>query len=51
SHVALLINQGEDYITIKERLGHASVKTTIDVYGHLYPNKQKEMADKLDNLL
>ncbi|AKL75091.1 tyrosine-type recombinase/integrase [Bacillus velezensis] len=51
SHVALLINQGEDYITIKERLGHASVKTTIDVYGHLYPNKQKEMADKLDDLL
>nr|WP_205751116.1 hypothetical protein [Bacillus atrophaeus] len=22
----------------------------IDVYGHLYPNKQKEMADKLENL-
>ncbi|MCI4129585.1 MULTISPECIES: tyrosine-type recombinase/integrase [Bacillus] len=51
SHAALLINQGEDYITIKERLGHASVRTTIDVYGHLYPNKQKEMADKLDDLL
>ncbi|QOH65214.1 site-specific integrase [Bacillus amyloliquefaciens] len=51
SHVALLINQGEDYITIKERLGHGSVQTTIDVYGHLYPNKQKEMADKLDDLL
>ncbi|WHH56730.1 tyrosine-type recombinase/integrase [Bacillus paralicheniformis] len=27
-----------------------SVKTTIDVYGHLYPNKQKEMTDKLDDL-
>lgn len=51
SYVALLIHQGEDYITIKERLGHGSVKTTIDVYGHLYPNKQKEMADKLDDLL
>ncbi len=51
SHVALLIHQGEDYITIKERLGHGSVKTTIDVDGHLYPNKQKEMADKLDDLL
>lgn len=25
--------------------------STIDVYGHLYPNKQKEMADKLDALL
>lgn len=50
SHVALLIHQREDYITIKERLGHASIKTTIDVYGHLFPNKQKETADKLDEL-
>ncbi|TWK89401.1 putative prophage phiRv2 integrase [Bacillus paralicheniformis] len=50
SQVALLIDQGEDYATIKERLGHGSVKTTIDVYGHLYPNKQKEMTDKLDDL-
>ncbi|MEK5132966.1 site-specific integrase [Bacillus sp. FSL W8-0645] len=51
SHVALLIHQGEDYTTIKERLGHASIKTTIDVYGHLFPNKQRETADRLDDLL
>ncbi|QDI92481.1 site-specific integrase [Salicibibacter halophilus] len=50
SHVALLIHQGEDHTTIKERLGHASIKTTIDVYGHLFPNKQKETADRLDDL-
>lgn len=50
SHVALLIHQKEDYATIKERLGHASIKTTIDVYGHLYPNKQQETADRLDEL-
>lgn len=49
SHVALLIHQREDYTTIKERLGHASITTTIDVYGHLFPNKQKETADKLDD--
>ncbi|MED1228056.1 hypothetical protein P4T89_10895, partial [Bacillus nakamurai] len=29
----------------------ASARTTIDVYGHLYSNKQKEIADKSDNLL
>lgn len=50
SHVALLIHQKEDHVTIKERLGHASIKTTIDVYGHLFPNKQQETADKLDDL-
>ncbi|MFD1387532.1 tyrosine-type recombinase/integrase [Oceanobacillus oncorhynchi subsp. oncorhynchi] len=49
SHVALLIHQGEDHVTIKERLGHSSITTTIDVYGHLFPNKQRETADKLDD--
>lgn len=50
SHASLLINQGEDYLVVKERLGHASITTTIDTYSHLYPSKQKDLADKLDNL-
>ena len=51
SHVSLLINQGKDYLIVKERLGHASITTTIDTYSHLYPSKQKDLADKLDELL
>ena len=51
SHASLLINQGEDYLVVKERLGHASITTTIDTYSHLYPSKQKDLADKLDNLI
>lgn len=51
SHASLLINQGEDYLIVKERLGHASITTTIDTYSHLYPSKQKDLADKLDKLL
>ncbi|WP_246215514.1 tyrosine-type recombinase/integrase [Listeria valentina] len=50
SHVALLINNNEDTVTIKERMGHASITTTIDTYGHLFPNKQKSMSDKFDNI-
>lgn len=50
SHASLLINQGEDYLVIKERLGHASITTTIDTYSHLYPSKQKTLANKLDDL-
>ncbi|EHJ56475.1 TPA: site-specific integrase [Streptococcus agalactiae] len=50
SHASLLINQGEDYLVVKERLGHASITTTIDTYSHLYPSKQKSIADKLDDL-
>lgn len=51
SHASLLINQGEDYLVVKERIGHASITTTIDTYSHLYPSKQKDLADKLDDLL
>ncbi|WP_368400707.1 tyrosine-type recombinase/integrase [Streptococcus anginosus] len=51
SHASLLINQGEDYLVVKERLGHASITTTIDTYSHLYPSKQKDLADKLDELI
>ncbi|MBC1725022.1 site-specific integrase [Listeria seeligeri] len=50
SHVALLIDNGENITVIKERMGHASITTTIDTYGHLFPNKQREMSDKLDFL-
>ena len=49
SHASLLINQGEDYLVVKERLGHASITTTIDTYSHLYPSKQKNLASKLDD--
>lgn len=50
SHASLLINQGEDYLVVKERLGHASITTTIYTYSHLYPSKQKSLANKLDEI-
>ena len=51
SHVALLISLGEDPYIIKERIGHGSISTTYDIYGHLFPSKQRELADKLDFIL
>ena len=51
SHVALLIELGEDMTIIKERLGHSTITTTIDTYGHLFPNRQHKLADKLDTVL
>lgn len=41
----------KNYLVVKERLEHASIITTIDTYSHLYPSKQKDLADKLDNLI
>lgn len=31
-------------------MGHASITTAIDTYGHLSSNKHREMSDKLDSL-
>ena len=51
SHVALLIEQGISPLAIAERVGHDSINTTMNVYGHLYPNKQKEIASILNDLM
>lgn len=49
SHVAYLIDQGVDPLIIKERLGHKDIKITLNTYGHLYPNRQRGVADMLNN--
>lgn len=48
SHVAYLINQGVQPLIIKERLGHKDIKITLNTYGHLYPSKQKEVAELIN---
>ena len=48
SHAAFLIAQGEHPKTIQSRLGHASISTTLDTYGHLMEGLDKAAADRLD---
>jgi len=48
SHSSHLIELGFTPVAIAERLGHEKVETTLNTYVHLYPNKQNEIADKLD---
>lgn len=47
SHVAYLIELGFSPVEIAERLGHESISVTY-TYSHLYPSKQKSLADKLN---
>jgi len=51
SFTALLIAQGENIKYIQSQLGHASVQTTLDRYGHLLPMTHKEVAHRLDQTL
>lgn len=50
SHVSLLIEIGFTPHLIAERIGD-TVQMVNNTYGHLYPNKQQEVADKLNKLL
>lgn len=49
SHVSLLIEMGFTALAIADRLGHESIEVTYR-YAHLFPSKQTEMANKLDDL-
>lgn len=46
SHVSLLIELGFSATAIADRVGHESIDITYR-YAHLFPSKQKEMADSL----
>lgn len=38
---SLLIAQGADVKTVQARLRHASAKTTLDTYGHIWPDRDE----------
>ncbi len=48
SHAALLIAQDVHPKVLQERLGHASIRTTLDVYGHLLKGLDEAAAESLD---
>ena len=48
SHASLLVELGFQPLAIAERLGHEKIETTLNTYSHLYPNKQAELADRLE---
>lgn len=51
SHASMLIAMGENALVVRDRLGHADIKTTLGTYGHLYPNTNREVADRLQGIL
>lgn len=45
---SLLIHQGENLKCIQAQLGHASIQTTVDRYGHLMPDVHTHAGERLD---
>ena len=48
TYTTLLIAQGENPKVIQAQLGHASIETTFDRYGHLLPETRRHLGAKLD---
>lgn len=48
SHASMLIDMDINILAISERLGHEDIQTTLNIYGHLYPSKVEQIAEKLN---
>ena len=44
THATYLLEAGESVRAVQERLGHSSVKTTLELYGHVLPGRDLEAA-------
>jgi len=51
TYTSLLIARGAHPKYIQAQLGHASIQTTLDRYGHLMPQLHQGEAQKLDQLV
>jgi len=51
THATMLLRQGVHPKVVQERLGHANVSITLDIYSHVAPNMQQEAAEKIDEAL
>ena len=42
-----MIAEGAHLLTVKERLGHSTIKVTADRYGHLFPSLEEDLTVRL----
>lgn len=50
TYASILMCQGWEIYCISKRLGHSSITTTVNVYGHLSSKIKKEVAESTANL-
>ncbi|QQZ60230.1 tyrosine-type recombinase/integrase [Paenibacillus sonchi] len=51
THASLLLKNNVHPKIVSERLGHASIQITLDLYSHLFPNMQEAAAHLLGEQL
>lgn len=51
TYAAMMLAAGVSVKYLQEQMGHASIKTTLDLYGHLIPEIHAETLVKLDSVM
>jgi integrase len=51
AHATLMLQEGIHPKIVSERLGHASIGITLDIYTHVLPSMQAEAAEAVDGIL
>ena len=51
SHASLMLKQGVHPKVVQERLGHATISTTLDLYSHISPGLQEAAAIGFDKMV
>lgn len=51
THASILISEGVDLVKVSARLGHANAKITMEIYAHLIPNQDDDVADIFHNAM
>ena len=51
THATLLLQQGVHPKIVSERLGHANIGITMDIYSHVIPSMQRKAAKMFDQIL
>ena len=50
THATLLLRQGVNPKIVQERLGHSTIKVTMDTYSHVLPDMQRQAVDALQGI-
>ena len=51
THASLMLKQGIHPKIVQERLGHASIRITLDTYSHVAPGLQQAAANRFDDII
>ena len=51
THASLMLREGVSPKVVQERLGHATIAITLDLYSHVMPGMQEDAAARVDRAL